>query len=491
MSDVSVKLVKELRDKTNAGMSDCKKALDASNGDIEKATKWLREKGMASASKRAGRETREGVIVYSEASDDKRIVMVELNCETDFVAKGNDFVELAKKISQCALDNSVSSESELYLNKLDGITIEEKIVNLSATLGEKIVLSKVLYRESPNGAIFPYIHLGSKLGAIVEFEGPVSKNIGRDIAMQVAACNPLVIDRMDFSNNDIEKEMEIFRNQLKGENKPSHVIEKIVSGKMEKYYQECVLLEQSFVKDPSKDVKDYLKEQGYDIKVKFFRRIQNGYGIDNEALKLFAEEIRDVKELGVQLAVVIGGGNIFRGMSESAKDMDRVQADYMGMLATVINSLALQNALEKLGLFTRCLSAIQMEQVAESYIRRRAIRHLEKGRIVIFAGGTGSPYFTTDTAASLRAVEIEADIIVKGTRVRGIYDKDPEKDTAALFFEKISYLDIIKKGIKIMDFTAITLCQENRLPIAVINITQRGNLHSFLKGELVGSLVGA
>ncbi|KAB2880162.1 UMP kinase [bacterium] len=213
------------------------------------------------------------------------------------------------------------------------------------------------------------------------------------------------------------------------------------------------------------------------------------YGIDTKMLIQVAEEIKSVKALGVEIAVVIGGGNIFRGLAASAKGMDRVSADQMGMLATVINSLALQDALEKAGLFTRVLSAIKMEQIAEPFIRRRAIRHLEKGRIVIFAGGTGNPYFTTDTAASLRAIEVEADVILKGTRVDGVYDSDPETNKEAFKFDSISYLEVVKKGLNVMDATAVTLCMENKLPIIVFNLKTTGNLKRIILGENVGSRV--
>lgn len=216
---------------------------------------------------------------------------------------------------------------------------------------------------------------------------------------------------------------------------------------------------------------------------------EQGYGIDRTILTQIAEEIKDVKSLGVEVAVVIGGGNIFRGLAASAQGMDRVSADHMGMLATVINSLALQDALEKQGLFTRVLSAIKMEQVAEPFIRRRAIRHLEKGRIVIFAAGTGNPYFTTDTAASLRAIEVEADVILKGTRVDGVYDSDPEKNADAFKFDRISYLDVVKKGLNVMDITAVTLCMENKLPIIVFNLKTPGNLKKLILGENVGTRV--
>ncbi|MBV5303045.1 MAG: UMP kinase [Chlorobium sp.] len=216
---------------------------------------------------------------------------------------------------------------------------------------------------------------------------------------------------------------------------------------------------------------------------------EDGYGINPEMLERYAEEIKEARDMGAQIALVIGGGNIFRGMSEAAANMDRVQADYMGMLATVINALAFQDALERKGVFTRLQTAIKMEQMAEPFIRRRAVRHLEKGRVVIFGAGTGNPYFTTDTAASLRAIEIEADIIVKGTRVDGIYDSDPEKNSNAHFFSDISYLDVIRKNLRVMDMTAITLCRENSLPIMIMNMNEKGNFTKLLRGEKIGSLV--
>ena len=213
------------------------------------------------------------------------------------------------------------------------------------------------------------------------------------------------------------------------------------------------------------------------------------YGIDPKVLNLYAEEIKSIRDLGVQVAIVIGGGNIYRGGGESSESIEKVAGDQMGMLATLINSLAFQNALERHGIYTRLLSAIRMEEIAEPYIRRRAIRHLEKGRVVIFGAGTGSPYFTTDTAAALRAVEVEADVILKGTRVEGVYDSDPEENAEAFKFQQISYYDVLKKDLKVMDLTAITLCKENRLPIIVFNINTPGNLRRLVLGEEVGTKV--
>jgi uridylate kinase len=216
-----------------------------------------------------------------------------------------------------------------------------------------------------------------------------------------------------------------------------------------------------------------------------------GFGVDTSRIHSIAGEIREVSELGVEMALVVGGGNFFRGVAEQARDMDRVSADHMGMLATVINSLALQDALEKQGVHTRVMSAIEMNQVAEPFIRRRALRHMEKGRVVIFAGGTGNPYFSTDTAASLRAMEIKADVIMKATRVDGIYDADPRLVSDAKKFETIQYLEVLKRGLRVMDSTAISLCQENNLPIVVFNLNVAGNIKRVVRGEKVGSLVSA
>jgi uridylate kinase len=216
---------------------------------------------------------------------------------------------------------------------------------------------------------------------------------------------------------------------------------------------------------------------------------EKDFGIQASVLNRFAAEVEKAHLLAVQIGIVIGGGNIFRGLSEKAKEMDRVQADYMGMLATIINSLALQDALEKKNMHTRVMTAIEMHEVAEPFIRRRAIRHLEKGRVVIFAGGTGNPYFTTDTAAVLRAVEIEADVIVKGTRVDGVYDHDPEKVKDAFKFDEISYMDVVSRGLKIMDSTAITLSMDNKLPIVVFNFNKEDNLKRLVMGESVGTKV--
>jgi uridylate kinase len=213
------------------------------------------------------------------------------------------------------------------------------------------------------------------------------------------------------------------------------------------------------------------------------------FGIDNERIAQYAKQIKEVADMGVQVAIVIGGGNIFRGIQAEEGGMDRVHGDYMGMLATVINSMALQSALEKAGMETRLQSAIKMEQICEPFIRRKAVRHLEKGRVVIFGAGTGNPYFTTDTAGTLRAIEIEADVVLKGTRVDGIYTADPEKDKTATKYDVITFDEVYAKGLEVMDMTAFTLCKENKLPIIVFDMNKVGNLKRLIEGEKVGTLV--
>lgn len=217
---------------------------------------------------------------------------------------------------------------------------------------------------------------------------------------------------------------------------------------------------------------------------------EKDYGIDFQTAKAVAEEIRDVHSLGVQIAIMIGGGNIFRGVQGTEAGIDRASADYMGLLATIMNGIALQDALEKTGIVTRHISAIEVKAVAEPFIKRRVIRHLEKGRIVIFTAGIGSPFFTTDTAAALRALEIKAEAILKGTKVDGVYSADPMKDPSAKKFNTITYLDVIQKGLKVMDATAISLCKENDLPIIVFNLRERGNIRKIVLGERVGTRVG-
>lgn len=216
---------------------------------------------------------------------------------------------------------------------------------------------------------------------------------------------------------------------------------------------------------------------------------EQDYGIDPKVTRSIAAQVKEIHKLGLEIAIVIGGGNIFRGLAAASKGMDRSTADYMGMLATVLNGLAIQDALEKIGVFTRVQTAIEIKELAEPYIRRRAIRHLEKGRVVVFVGGTGSPYFTADTAAALRAIEVDADVILKATKVDGVYSADPYKDKNAKKFDKLEYIDVLKKGLKVMDATAISLCMDNGLPVVVFNLTKKGNIKRIVLGKKIGTIV--
>src|SRR5881392_2512933 len=440
--------VRELREKTGAGLLDCQKALGEAAGDVEKAIRILRERGLAKAARKATRAATDGAIGAYIHPPGKIGVLIEVNCETDFVAKTPEFQQLVK-----------------------------------------------------------------------------------DLAMQVAASSPRYVSREEVPAAELEAEREIYRKQALQSGKPEKVIGRIVEGQVERFYKDVCLLEQPFLKQPERTVKEIVQEAivrfGVNVTVRRFARFglgetatkespaggapgtsgatryrrvllkfsgealagPAGYGIDPGVLAAFAAELKDVHALGCELALVIGGGNIFRGLAASARGVDRATGDYMGMLATIINALALQDALEKLGVTTRVLSAIEMQQVAEPYIRRRATRHLEKGRVVIFAAGTGNPFFTTDTAASLRAMEIGAEVIFKATRVDGVFDADPLKHPGAIRFEELTYIEVLSRQLQVMDATAISLCMDNGLPILVFNMMQPGNIKKAVTGARIGRLV--
>ena len=410
------KTVMELRDRTGAGVMDCKAALQASDGDLDAAVEFLRKKGLADAKKREGRDAKDGLVHAYIHAGAKLGALVEINCETDFVAKTDAF-----------------------------------------------------------------------------------QNLVRDLAMQVAATNPSYVSREDVPATVLEKEREIYRGQMADQKKPAQVIDKIVEGKLEKFFSENCLLEQAFVKDGTgkTKVKDLVDQVNASTKEKIVLKLSGealagsqGYGLDPSVLVRIGAEVRDVTKLGVQIAIVIGGGNIFRGVAASAGGMERATADYMGMLATIINALALQDALESAGQQTRVQTAITMSQVAEPYIRRKAIRHLEKGRVVIFAAGTGNPFFTTDTAAALRALEIHAEAILMAKNgVEGVYDADPSKVPDANFLPEITHMEAIERGLRVMDSTALSLCMDNHLPINVFNMNDESNIDRIVSGERVGTLV--
>ena len=425
--EISAQLVKQLRERTGAGMMECKKALVEAKGDLSEAEVVLRKHGIAAAGKKSLRSTKQGVIGTYIHPGAQLGVLIEVNCESDFVARTDDFQELVK-----------------------------------------------------------------------------------DLAMQVAAADPQFVRKEDVTEAALAKEREIQRARAINEGKPEKMADKIVEGRMNKYFEEVCLYEQPFIKDNTTTIAEVIKTKiaklGENISVSRFVRFKVGdaaaestsekaaagegsFGIDASRVAALASEVAEVARTGVQIGLVVGGGNFFRGVAAAAQNMDRVAADHMGMLATVINSLALQDALEKAGVPTRVMTAIEMHEVAEPYIRRRAIRHLEKGRIVIFAAGTSNPYFSTDTAATLRGLEIHAEVVAKATRVDGVYDKDPLKNQDAVRFAEISYSDVLAKNLRVMDASAVAMCRDNKLAIVVFNLNVHGNIMRMTMGEPIGTLI--
>ena len=367
------------------------------------------------------------------------VFIVKLSCETDFVAKGEDFIGFATKAAELALANFPATLEDLLKIDMDGLSVGERVTELVGKINEKIELAS--YERLEAAMISPYIHAGNKASVLVGLSKADDGffDAGRDVAMQVAAMRPVAVDKDGVDEATVAKEIEIGKEQARQEGKPDHILERIAQGKLQKFFKDNTLLNQQFVKDSKKSVRDYLQSFDKELTVTSFKHVtlgikkrrrinfnspffcpifhiiipnnamkykrillklsgeslmgEQGFGIDPKMLRHYANQIKELTSMGVQVAVVIGGGNIFRGLQASESGIERVQGDYMGMMATVINGMALQSALEGIGVFTRLISAIEMKQIAEPYIRRRAIRHLEKGRVVIFSSGTGSPYF--------------------------------------------------------------------------------------------------
>jgi len=422
-------LVKELREKTGAGILDCQKALTENGNSIDKAIDYLRQKGLAAAQKKAGRETNQGLIHAYIHAGGKIGVLIEVNCETDFVARNEQFKAF---VNDLALQVAAASPSYVRREEIaEDVVAKERSIYEGQATGRLAENHRGQAREVLPGKLLA--RTGLHQGSIRRHQG------------SAGATNR--------------------QNRREHECPPIHTIPTRPS--MSSAHYRRILL----------------KVSGEMLAG------EQGYGVQPSILEGLAEEIADVVAMDVEVAVVIGGGNIFRGLAASARGMERASADYMGMLATVLNALALQNALEGKGVSTRVQSAIEMRQLAEGYIRRRAIRHLEKKRVVIFAGGTGNPYFSTDTAASLRAMEIGAQVIMKGTKVDGIYDSDPVKNPQAKKYAEIPFLSILTQNLKVMDSTAISLCMDNRLPLIVFNLKEKGNFKRVVQGEPIGTLV--
>jgi uridylate kinase len=435
-------MVKQLRERTGAGMMECKSALVEAKGDSAEAEVVLRKRGIASASKKSARSTKQGVIASYIHPGAQLGVLIEVNCESDFVARTDDFQAL--------------------------------------------------------------VH---------------------DLAMQIAAADPEFIRKEDVTQAALDRERDIQRARALGEGTPEKMVDKIVEGRLHKFYEGIGLYKgkhdhrrrsdqdqdrqarREYCGVALRTVQGGRSGRGGDaggresintvprygrILLKLSGEVMAGegsFGIDATRVAALAAEVAEVARSGVQIGLVVGGGNFFRGVAAAAQNMDRVAADHMGMLATVINALALQDALEKQGVPTRVMTAIEMHEVAEPYIRRRAILHLEKGRIVVFAAGTSNPYFSTDTAATLRGLEIHAEVVAKATRVDGVYDMDPLRNPGAVRFNEIGYSDVLSRNLRVMDASAVAMCRDNQLPIVVFNLNVRGNIMRMATGEPIGTLI--
>ena len=536
MSEFTAKDVQKLRQASGAGMMDAKRALDESAGDFDAALQSLREKGIAKADSRSDWESAEGAIAVAQS--ETAVAIVELKSETDFSAKASDFLSLTQELADLVLaegENAVATKEA----EIDDLRISKK-ENIQLGTVKQIVIDA-------DSLVDVYLHTdqeGRGINGVIVQGKEVSPEILHEVALHIAFAKPSALSREEVPTEDIEKDRESALGVTKAEGKPEAAWEKIVEGRVSKWLSERVLLEQGMFGEKetvaqkigsgtiTNFVQAYIGEwqKLWPQKIKFQEKHATqsgkrhdtdvsdsstqlqpgrwsrlvlkvsgeafagdmGYGIDGLVVQEIARQIVKVRsEFDVQLAIVVGGGNIWRGMAGSGAGMDRAQADYMGMLATVINALALQDTLEQLGQPTRVQTAIHMSQVAEPYIRRSALRHLEKGRVVIFAGGTGNPFFTTDTTAALRAVEIEAGAILKGTHsgIQGVYDDDPRVNPDAQLLEEITYIDVLNKGLKVMDSTAISLCMDNDLPIVVFDLMGDGNVGQILAGEQVGTAV--
>ena len=519
MAEFTAKDVQEVRQATGAGMLDSKKALEETNGDKEAAKQLLREKGLAASAKRSDRDNTQGAVALTISSDGA--AMVELKCETDFVAKSEQFNAVANDLANAVLSGGPDAASQRS-GDLDELKI---------TLKENIELGRVVQFVKGAGNILDsYLHIQSERGVngvLVETSG-TSQEVAHDIAVHIAFARPKYLTRDEVPADDVAKERARRSRRSPATraspSRRSRRSSKVASTASSRRSSSSISRSRrttrslwptssargrSFGSRRSRSAPESTAVSGDTVsgdmvKPRWKRVVlklsgeafseQSGYGIDGNVVEQIASEIADVRNnLGVDIAVVVGGGNIWRGMRGAGSGMDRAQSDYMGMLATLINSLALQDALERLEQPTRVQTAIEMAKVAEPYIRRRAIRHLEKGRVVIFAGGTGNPYFTTDTTAALRAAEIEAEAILKGTHsgVDGVYTADPKLDSTATRFDHVTYIEVLNRGLKVMDSTAITFCMDNKLPIVVFDLMEPGNIRAVLEGNPIGTLVSS
>ena len=572
--------VKDLREKTGACMLDCKNALGESEGDVEKAIELLRIKGQKGVAKREDRDASNGLVAVH--TDGGLGVMVQLNCETDFVAKSEGFIALSQQVLDQAVAVAATDAESLLASDLGGRTVQQLLDEANATMGEKILVPRVARIEGTH--VSAYLHrtatdLPPTIGVLVALDA-VNDEIGKDVAMHTAAMSPTYLTREDVPAEKVESERRIAEETAREENKPEAAMAKIVEGRVNSYFKDNVLLEQPFAKDPKTTITKLLAGAG--VHVTSFARFRAGastapprrrgrgggtsgpptpsarpdqsrlterdldlppgadcpgppphpiprsprvsepsltvdleagtvrpspayrrvllklsgeffgngrVGVDPDVISQVAREIAGPVKQGVQVAIVVGGGNFFRGAELSQRGMERSRADYMGMLGTVMNALALQDFLEQQDVSTRVQTAITMGQVAEPYIPRRAIRHMEKGRVVIFGAGAGMPYFSTDTVAAQRALEVRADAVLMAKNgVDGVYTGDPRKDPAATKIDTISYAEALQRNLRVVDTTAFSLCMDNRLPMIVFGMEGQGVARA-LRGERIGTQV--
>ena len=446
MADISAELVKELRERTGAGFMDCKRALTDADGDLDKAAVLLREKGLAAAAKKADRDAREGLVSSYIHTGGRVGVLIEVNCETDFVARTDEFQKLVRDLA-------------VQVAGLDPQYVDADHIPVDVLEAKRAELLDGRGRPEEAG------------------EHPVADR-GRPAQEVVLAGLPLrpAVPRRgaDRSRADHRADLHDRREHPRSPLHPLRARGGAVTGTATSAATEA---------KPLRYRRILLKLSGEALLG------DRQYGVDPAVCVFIARQVAEIHGLGVQIGIVVGGGNIFRGLAASARGMDRATGDYIGMLATVMNGLALQDALERAGVPTRVMTAIAMNEVAEPYIRRRAIRHLEKGRVTLFVAGTGNPYFTTDTAAALRAVEINAEVLLKATKVDGVYDKDPMAYPDAQRYARLDYADLLRDQLKVLDATAVSLCMENDLPIVVFDLNRPDNITKVAAGEPVGTLI--
>ncbi len=451
---ITAEAVKELRERTGAGMMDCKRALEETDGDLDKAIALLRERGVASAAKKAGRDAREGVVGSYIHMGGRIGAMIEVNCETDFVARTEQFQKLVRDLAM----QVVALHAEYPT--VDSIPAEVAAAKQAELLADETVQAKP---EAVRGKIV---------------EGQLKK-----------WHQQVVLSEQPFRDSDI-------------------TVGELITQSIATHRREHPGPPLRAVRDRGGAVTDDGRGNGdggstgpAEGRLRYHRILlklsgeallgDRQYGVDPAFCAFIARQVAEVHATGVQVGIVVGGGNIFRGLAAAARGMDRATGDYIGMLATVMNGLALQDAIERIGVPVRVMSAIAMNEIAEPYIRRRAVRHLEKGRVAIFVAGTGNPYFTTDTAAALRAVEIGAQVLLKATKVDGVYDADPMTSPNATRYERLGYQDLLRDQLKVLDAAAVSLCLENDLPIVVFDLNAPDNISRVARGEPVGTLISA